>query len=304
MQSQLKISIITPIYNRVELISEAINSVLDQNYPCFEHIIVDGGSTDGTLSILSNYPHLRVISEPDKGVYDALNKGIQAATGDIIGLINSDDFYAADTFNQISSFFIRGSKAKVLVGGAKVFIDTKSGREISAEYPSGTIRNLPKKLTTGVPAINAWFFQTNLIKKLGVFDLSYRVAADRHFLITLLKDISFSEIAFTEKFTYYYRQHSSSMTITGQNDYYNEFVFEHLRIAEFFINNRSTPNVLRRACCQWHSKDTSNLVIQNFFSSPSIAWQFMCSGFRHNPFWVFHLFHQIVIHFYNALVVK
>ena len=73
------ISIITPSFNRCGMITQAIESVLAQNYPHFEHIIVDGGSTDGTLDILSKYSHLKIISEPDKGMYDALNKGLNIA---------------------------------------------------------------------------------------------------------------------------------------------------------------------------------------------------------------------------------
>lgn len=96
-----KISVVTPSYNQGKYIEDAIKSVLSQNYPGFEHIIVDNCSTDETLEILKKYPHLRWISEPDKGQSHALNKGFKMATGDIIGWLNADDYYLPNTFLKI-----------------------------------------------------------------------------------------------------------------------------------------------------------------------------------------------------------
>ncbi len=101
-QSYPKISIVTPSYNSAEFIEDCIQSVLKQNYPNFEHIIIDGGSTDGTVEILKKYPHLKWISEPDEGQSDALNKGFKKAEGDIIGWLNSDDVYLPGTFNKVA----------------------------------------------------------------------------------------------------------------------------------------------------------------------------------------------------------
>lgn len=101
----LKLSIITPSYNQGQYIEENIQSVLSQNYSSFEHIIVDGGSTDNTVEILKKYPHLIWISEKDNGQADALNKGLKIATGDIIGWINSDDYYEKNIFASVVSYF-------------------------------------------------------------------------------------------------------------------------------------------------------------------------------------------------------
>src|SRR5271156_6128755 len=98
----MKISIITATLNRREFIGAAIESVLAQNYPEFEHWIIDGGSSDGTLDVLKRYPHLNVLSEPDRGVYDAWNKGIVRATGVVLGFLNSDDQYAPGTFRLVN----------------------------------------------------------------------------------------------------------------------------------------------------------------------------------------------------------
>lgn len=92
----MKITIITASYNSVETIENCLKSVIGQTYQNIEHIIIDGGSTDGTLDVINQYKNkiAKVISEPDKGIFDAMNKGIRIATGDIIGTLNSDGVYA------------------------------------------------------------------------------------------------------------------------------------------------------------------------------------------------------------------
>ena len=113
--NQPLISIITPSYNRAEMIREAVESILVQDYPSMEHIIIDGGSTDGTLSILKQYPPLKIRTEPDNGIYDALNKGLGIANGEIIGFLNTDDFYTQDTFNNPCSLKILPSSTFMLL---------------------------------------------------------------------------------------------------------------------------------------------------------------------------------------------
>ena len=101
MRDLLKISIVTASLNQGKFIEDAIKSVLNQNYTNFEHIIIDGGSTDGTIEILNKYPHLKWISESDKGQSDALNKGFAKASGDIFGWLNSDDIYEKGVFDIV-----------------------------------------------------------------------------------------------------------------------------------------------------------------------------------------------------------
>ena len=98
------ISIITPSFNQGKFIEQTILSVLNQHYPNFEHIIIDGGSTDGSIEILKKYPHLIWKSEKDRGQSEALNKGFEVAKGEIIGWLNSDDVYLDDTLFKVTGY--------------------------------------------------------------------------------------------------------------------------------------------------------------------------------------------------------
>src|SRR5438132_2481089 len=116
----MKISVITPCLNRKNFVEDAIRSVLEQKSPDFEHWIIDGGSTDGTLELLAKYPHLKVLCEKDGGVYDALNKGICLASGEVVGFLNTDDQYAPGTFGLVEATLERGQYL-VCSGGSEIF---------------------------------------------------------------------------------------------------------------------------------------------------------------------------------------
>jgi glycosyltransferase involved in cell wall biosynthesis len=113
-------SIITPTLNQKATIEETIQSVAAQNYPRFEHIVVDGGSTDGTLDVLGKYPRLRWISEPDRGQSDAINKGIAMSSGEIVAYLNSDDVYRPGAFQSVADAFAAHPQSGVVVGDCEI----------------------------------------------------------------------------------------------------------------------------------------------------------------------------------------
>ena len=129
MSPPLKISVITICLNAAQTIGTAIGSVLSQNYPELEYIIVDGGSTDGTLDIVRQYRSsiAEVISEPDRGIYDAINKGIALSTGDVVGILNADDLYAPWTFSAVQRAVENNSGYGVYFGHT-MFLDEQVNR--------------------------------------------------------------------------------------------------------------------------------------------------------------------------------
>src|SRR5579863_5836011 len=138
LEGGLPVSVITPCLNGARYIAEAIESVPAQPDTPVEHIVVDGGSTDGTLDILRRYPHVQVISSPDRGMYDALNKGLMLARGEIIGVLNSDDCYAADALAVVRETF-RDQDIAALVGEAVFFRETSAGSQEEVErFTPGT----------------------------------------------------------------------------------------------------------------------------------------------------------------------
>ena len=114
----MKISIITATYNSAATIKDTLTSVNNQDYPNIEHIIIDGNSSDNTLDIVREYGKkvTTIISEPDKGIYDAMNKGIRVATGDIVGILNSDDFFTSDDIISTVALTFNNNNIDALYG--------------------------------------------------------------------------------------------------------------------------------------------------------------------------------------------
>ena len=185
----MKITIITATYNSAATLSDTMESVLRQTHHDIEHIIVDGCSTDGTLSIArSREPRyggrLRIISEPDKGLYDAMNKGLRMATGDVVGLLNSDDFYTDDhALERIARAFADNEVDAVYGDVHYVHADNP---QRSVRYYSSAIFRRSRMRMGFMPAHPTFYCRTAIYKQYGTFDTSYRVAADFEQLLRLI----------------------------------------------------------------------------------------------------------------------
>lgn len=174
----MKLSVITATYNSEKTIVDTLNSMNEQEYQDIEHIIIDGGSTDSTLNLIKQYGHKVsvVVSEPDNGIYDALNKGISLATGDIIGFLHSDDtFFDHLVLSDIASKFYLGSFDAIY--GDLNYIDRNDPNKIIRKWLSGEYAY--KKLSKGwMPPHPTFYMRKAVYDRLGGFNTSLRISAD------------------------------------------------------------------------------------------------------------------------------
>jgi len=182
----LKISIITVCFNSEATIRDTIESVLAQDYPNIEYIIVDGASNDGTMDIVREYEKRidTIISEPDKGIYDGMNKGIRAATGDVVGLLNSDDFYTDETSVRQLVECMEAAGADTVFADL-VIVDPGDTSRVVRYYDSSTFH--PARLRYGwMPAHPTFMVKRALYEQHGDFSLNYHIAADYEMVARLL----------------------------------------------------------------------------------------------------------------------
>ncbi|QJW90745.1 glycosyltransferase [Spirosoma taeanense] len=182
----MKVSIITVVYNGAEHIRDCIDSVLNQTYPDIEYILVDGQSTDGTIDIIKSYGTkiARFLSEPDKGLYDAMNKGIRLATGDVIGLLNADDFYRHNGVieNMVSLFKRSDSDA---VYGDMLYVDRHDTSQLKRYWRSGWYSE-NAFLWGWMPGHLSFFAKRWLYERYGLFRLDLKSAADYELMLRFI----------------------------------------------------------------------------------------------------------------------
>lgn len=187
--SGLLVTILTPCYNSGKTIEKTLECIENQTYQNIEYIIVDGGSTDNTLDLIGKHrsrlpKDLTVISEKDNGIYDAMNKGIRLAKGQLIGIVNSDDSYERDTVEQVVDHF-GGNQYEVVYGMQRTYLD---GREKAVVIYHHDF--LPRQMITHPTC----FVTKGTYEKFGVFDTQYRSAADYDLMLRYYKS---EEVVFT-----------------------------------------------------------------------------------------------------------
>lgn len=192
----MKISIVTAVFNRVDTIGDALRSVKTQSYQRREHIIQDGGSNDGTLDIIQQYEgsSVHLISEPDNGIYDAINKGILRASGDIIGLMHSDDFFADDlVLGRVSDAF--RDRAVDGVYGDLDYVSASNSSKVVRRWRSGPYH--PSLLKRGwMPPHPTLYLRREVFDRWGLYDTSMSISADYEAMLRYLVkgDIRFAYI--------------------------------------------------------------------------------------------------------------
>lgn len=186
----MKVSLITATYNSIDTLHECIESVASQDYKDVEHLIIDGQSTDGTLEYVQNrsneLPNLRVLSGPDSGIYDALNKGVAACRGDVIGFVHSDDYLAhPDILSKIIEKFNNPEVSGVY--GDLQYVQKGTPEKVVRYWKSRAFKqNLLRR--GWMPPHPTLFLGNDVYQKHGNFDLAYRIAADYDFMLRVFND--------------------------------------------------------------------------------------------------------------------
>jgi glycosyltransferase involved in cell wall biosynthesis len=182
----MKISIVTACYNSEATIRDTLASVAAQDWEDIEHVIIDGGSTDGTLTILREFANdrMRVVSEPDKGIFDAMNKGLRLATGDAIGFLNSDDFFCRSDAVRLLAESLEESGADAVVANVAL-VDPDNLSKVRRYYSVEGYR--PWMMRFGhMPPHPTLYIRRAMFDRIGEFDDSYRVSGDFDLIVRLV----------------------------------------------------------------------------------------------------------------------
>ncbi len=183
----MKVSIVTVCFNSAATVEDTIRSVREQEYERIEHVIVDGGSTDGTVDIVKKYNGRikKFISEPDEGIYDAMNKGLHLAQGEVIAFLNADDVYASPTVVSDVAAAMCADYADGVYGDL-VYVGRRNSNRVVRYWQAGPYR--PRAFRSGwVPPHPTFFCRRDLYREFGGFDPTYRIAGDFELMLRLIE---------------------------------------------------------------------------------------------------------------------
>jgi glycosyltransferase involved in cell wall biosynthesis len=252
----MRFSIITPVINRRDLLRQAIESLDSQAQNDIEHIVVDGGSVDGTLEMLGGHPNIIVLQDRRRGLYDAINMGIALASGDVIGLLNSDDTYAPGALRAVERAFVLNPRADAVCGAAELF----NADGILARYNAHADLALDSHAAlVGACIINARFFRRHVFARCGLFSVEFPLVADREFLVRALT--AGIVTAAIDAVVYRYRSHAGSLTLSARPDQADAMRLELLRLARAVATDRDAGPDLRRKARALEGRCVGRLVV-------------------------------------------
>ena len=232
----MKISIITVAYNSVETLENTMESVANQTYSNIEYIIIDGGSGDGSLDLIKKYEsHIsKWISEPDNGLYDAMNKGVAMATGDVIGLINSDDLFCDNMALEKVMNVFKNNKYLDSVYSDLYYVSQNNIDKIVRHWVTGKKRPFQYGWH---PAHPTFYIKKEVYKKYGAFDLSYKLAADFEIMLRFLEKYKIS--------THYLKEPLVKMRLGGEtNKSLKNILNQNKECIRAFKENDSSVNIV------------------------------------------------------------
>ena len=236
----LRFSIVVPTLDRRQMLLAALASVRAQGWGDTEVIVVDGGSTDGTIEELQAQSDVRLITGPDRGVYDAFNKGISCAGGDVVGILNSDDCYEPGAFAAVAAAFT--AQAQAVCGTALVVTDER----VVLAFDDEAAKSLasPRATLIGSCAPNARFFRREAMVRIGPFSMAYRYVSDRDWLTRWYE--AGLATATIPNVVYRYRQHAASLTFDADRRRELAIREELVRLARRWRNDAGASAETRR----------------------------------------------------------
>jgi len=284
----------------MNMLEGVIQNVIAQGYPNFEHIVVDGGSTDGTQEMVEKYPHVHFSCAPDQGMYDALNKGLDMATGEIIGFLNTDDFYVDNIFVDVATKF-DDETVMAVAGHADVFYEPVEGEIKIVERYSPEDNTLLECSTIGSNYFNAWFFRSPVFGKIGKFNIDYRIAGDREFMFRFaLNNLPYVVI---NRLTYRYRQHPGSLTFDATDQKREWSAKDHLLMTSSYLRDDHLPSLARKLLVQLRTRETIDIATRmiwalNFKKSA----YYIAEGIKYDLLWPLKFVRQAFLTIIKLLV--
>jgi glycosyltransferase involved in cell wall biosynthesis len=246
----MKVSIITVSYNSERTIRDTFNSVLNQTYPNIEYIVVDGNSTDGTIDVIKEYislfgERMRWISEPDKGLYDAMNKGIMMSSGDVIMLINSDDIFVnRNVITQIADVFKQNKSIDAVYADID-YIDRTNPQKVVRSWVTGNQRKFSKGWH---PAHPTFYVKKMCYEKYGYFDLRYKYSADFELMLRFVEKCHIQLVYLPVKMVRMriggLGNRTLSNRIKANLECIKAFTDNNIRISPFYLIYRWWPKIL------------------------------------------------------------
>jgi glycosyltransferase involved in cell wall biosynthesis len=287
------LSVVTATLNRREMTARAVRSVIAQGLDGVEHIVVDGGSTDGTREMLAGFPHLRVIAEPDRNLYEAWNKGIARATGRLVVILNSDDEIPPGAFAAACKALAARPDAEMLCG--IVEIDSAlpdGGLERRVMDAPGIMALREQDVRSGLPLINGRYLARGLLARVGPFDERYPTVSDQDWLMRALL-AGARRVPVTHPL-YRYLAHAGSLTL--RPDARRTLAEESLAAASAGLM-AARGGAARLAYRRWHawaSFYAAGLALRE--GRAGAAFGIASAAFAADPFWPSLLPPQVVRH--------
>ena len=245
-----RVTVITPTLNSVEFISKALQSAKSQEYENLEHIVVDGGSVDGTLEIVQDCESVQILKQKSTGLYAALNEGLDAATGEFIVFLNSDDILEPNAIGLGIHELLRKPSCDIVKGCAHFFsMDHTGNSQMLGKTQAHLCKNMDVgDLMFGVPIMNARIFRRRVFEKHGKFDSSYSFGADRELLIRLA--LGGCQELHVDRIFYNYRLHSKSLTLNPERGNAYLIGCDQIRMAHQIIREHN-DEMIHKLCRKW-----------------------------------------------------